>query len=838
MKKLYNTTTVRRTPLPRSGRGNAAASVAARVSSVATAAAGGDGTHTHDNLAALDRLDVSDGYVTIRTVPEGGGRGYSIDKTKAGCADTAHEADHATEANHAKEADTAAFADVSDETRELTTYGFIGGMANGAGARISEDGTAELQSLKVRGSMEIMELIYNRLNALEGNTEFSESGYIEAVERLPGNYFRLTMRRRWEGDFTAFKFHDIIYGYVNRLDSSGSYYKVWGWVSEVDTVNNTVTVGMYGDSQVPGGFCGNFEPGMMVSRRGNRTDPDRQRSFCISTDGGNIVELTGVNKPIVDGSNYGMVLGRLPEGLLPQSVSDHLIDGLPYLYARGIIVQDILRMDYNGNPTDIGYSFTNNMLRGTKDFDGWTLQDGYFILRMATNNGLKIVEGVNTSGKTYIDLLQSKAVELEPDTIYTYSFDLKGSGIIRSYVYPDANAKILSTHGCAIRNEEATDTCIFHTLTDNWERHYVIFRTGTDVSGSKNIMLRIEDKTTQAYISGIKLEKGDNRCPQWTPHPDEYKGDKGEPGQKGDKGDKGDKGEPGQKGDKGDRGDDGSRGAILRGPQDWATLPEGYRFQSGGEDDEFKDFIIYKGEYYSCTSNHAKTAMTPAEGAAVSPKLWQISDRIEMVATQILLAKYALVKNLGVERVQTVGESASIDIHDGIMEVFGRYCCNIRFGVDDNGCAVLEYYDNNGNFLYNLGPDGITKLDTRDSYWETLYLLPTALASTDSADTVKSAFANGTVVYTGRTMTCYRYHSKVVAGITDDPGNDNRIFTAKSTAGEYIPDGWYRVASSAFDVSVSFDDTVSGSSDTKLRTAVAARTRRGKIAETITVTLK
>lgn len=191
--------------------------------------------------------------------------------------------------------------------------------------------------------------MYNRLNAIEGNTEFAESGSIDAVEYVGGLVYRLTMRRRWEGDFTAFQADDIIYGYVNRLDDSGTFYKVWAWVQSVDRDANTLQVCMYYDADVPGGVNGLFEPGMIVSRRGNRTDKEKQRSFCISTTDGNIIELTGVDRPVVTRANYGMVLGRLPEGLVPEPVAAHMIDGLPYLYARGIIVQDILRMDYQGN---------------------------------------------------------------------------------------------------------------------------------------------------------------------------------------------------------------------------------------------------------------------------------------------------------------------------------------------------------------------------------------------------------------------------------------------------------------------------------------------------------
>lgn len=60
---------------------------------------------------------------------------------------------------------------------------------------------------------------------------------------------------------------------------------------------------------------------------------------------------------------------------------------------------------------------------------------------------------------------------------------------------------------------------------------------------------------------------------------------------------------------------------------------------------------------------------------------------------------------------------ARVAISDGMMEFFGsvnKTKPNIRFGLNSDGSAVLSYYDNNGNFLYDLGPDGISTMDKTD----------------------------------------------------------------------------------------------------------------------------
>ena len=65
---------------------------------------------------------------------------------------------------------------------------------------------------------------------------------------------------------------------------------------------------------------------------------------------------------------------------------------------------------------------------------------------------------------------------------------------------------------------------------------------------------------------------------------------------------------------------------------------------------------------------------------------------------------------------------ARVTISDGIMEFFGsvnKTMPNIRFGLNSEGSAVLSYYDNEGNFLYDLGPSGISTMDkTNGSFTE------------------------------------------------------------------------------------------------------------------------
>ena len=56
------------------------------------------------------------------------------------------------------------------------------------------------------------------------------------------------------------------------------------------------------------------------------------------------------------------------------------------------------------------------------------------------------------------------------------------------------------------------------------------------------------------------------------------------------------------------------------------------------------------------------------------------------------------------------GGDNKISIANGLIQFFGKQAFpNITLGIDENGCSVLKFYDKDGNFKYNLGPEGIIK---------------------------------------------------------------------------------------------------------------------------------
>lgn len=225
---------------------------------------------------------------------------------------------------------------------------YINSMAEGKGAAIDADGNAQFQSMEVRSSLKVLEVIMNRLSAVEGDFEFTESGTIDKVTHQGENVYLLDIRKRWDFDFTAFREHDVVHGSINTLLSDGSILTSWFRVLSVDTSANTLLVATYPNDEVPEEV--NVPPvtGMVIKRRGNAVDESRQSCWYVSSYEGCIMYLEGVTKPILEESNYYLCLGK------PKHLA--LFNGLPinynhpYLFARGAIIQDLLRVDWQGNP--------------------------------------------------------------------------------------------------------------------------------------------------------------------------------------------------------------------------------------------------------------------------------------------------------------------------------------------------------------------------------------------------------------------------------------------------------------------------------------------------------
>ena len=231
---------------------------------------------------------------------------------------------------------------------------FIDSLIAGKGIGLFPNGRAQLTRLEVRDALVVMRLLINEIQAMAGDYSFSDVGHIEKVEFVEENTYKLWMERRTEFDFTSLAENDILLSIINNLLTGGKdYYSSWMRVINTNTNDNTLTVVLYPDSEVPGGK--NYPPvaGYNVTRKGNAVMPEdgtvneRAQSWLLSSREGRIMFLQNVYKPILEDYNYALTIGKLPNlkalEQLPVTTDNMGI------VAQTIIAERFYQFDYNGD---------------------------------------------------------------------------------------------------------------------------------------------------------------------------------------------------------------------------------------------------------------------------------------------------------------------------------------------------------------------------------------------------------------------------------------------------------------------------------------------------------
>lgn len=208
-------------------------------------------------------------------------------------------------------------------------------------------------------------------------------------------------------------------------------------------------------------------------------------------------------------------------------------------------------------------------------------------------------------------------------------------------------------------------------------------------------------------------------------------GDKGDKGDKGPQGDIGPQGPQGPQGEQGKQGDPGSPIRQHKVPEEGS-----FTYYSGGNGEQWTDMCVFGGKWYRCVVTYTSSGTATVTDKIGDKNCWQQANTFSVVATDFLLGKTAILEFVGAQMLRIANNDVgnSIVMSNGMMEIYGsvnKSVPNIRFGVDDAGYAVMSYYDNNGNFLYNLGPSGMDAGGmTSAKVEEVSYALVSSLAGT------------------------------------------------------------------------------------------------------------
>ena len=360
--------------------------------------------------------------------------------------------------------------------------------------------------------------------------------------------------------------------------------------------------------------------------------------------------------------------------------------------------------------------------------------------------------------------------KLEPSTWYTLSFWGKGDGV-QTYVYPQVidQSSVCYKDGVMLAaGALGSDASVSWSLNGTWARHTLTFKTRSSISGEdKRLLFRLLPKSSSSQSNSVhlcmpKLEVGMQATSYIS---NEESTHFGQPRRRR-----------------------------------WAVNTQYFQ---GAVDERYDDAVLVgESGFYHCIKTHVSTLDNKPGSGDNWETYWTTvsSAMFDLLATDIFFADKALVNNLIATIIQT-GYSGSphIEAEGSEFKIFGRgQYPAIYLAVNDDNKAVLRFQnENTGEFLYDLGPDGIMRefSEVADSYTETEFKkLTNATRVSELLDIVRSActayyrFNEGYKQIGSGSSATKQYH---VSGTATPSPKHTQFFTSKYYNGTVIADGWY-----------------------------------------------
>lgn len=243
-------------------------------------------------------------------------------------------------------------------------------------------------------------------------------------------------------------------------------------------------------------------------------------------------------------------------------------------------------------------------------------------------------------------------------------------------------------------------------------------------------------------------------------------------------------------------------------------LPEEDKyFYCGAYGEPYYD-IVYDGKYYwLCKKTYRRNLKIEVveDGATVEKFVkpdnnslwtiyWEMASQHNFLMAKTLYAIDAFIDSLVVHKLstQTTDESAELFIENGMILIKSKKNnTSIKFGVDENGNAIQQYYDGN-NLLYDLGPTGIfSYTKSVGSSWDTYTYISASGGPSETSIVLNTKWVLSTNYYRfnegyAEIGNAIQYE---VSGTSTPSEFNGKVYQSKSyNVSNYIPDGWYRDA--------------------------------------------
>lgn len=213
-------------------------------------------------------------------------------------------------------------------------------------------------------------------------------------------------------------------------------------------------------------------------------------------------------------------------------------------------------------------------------------------------------------------------------------------------------------------------------------------------------------------------------------------------------------------------------------------------------DDYTAPFVEHEGAAYLRISNGNCIGINPATDVANQSLYWQHTEILDLIWARKIQAEDIDTENLTVKRLRSATSGRRVEIFGSEIKVFGDVAMNIQMGVDASGMAVLNYFNNEGKLLYNLGPRGIDWGSIQPASWSTVKL--TKVIANPLTDSLPDWFAVSDALLNlpnRVSTTYYKYFAGSNPEISQsEKDKEKYLYTSNSTTSTKISDGWYCAA--------------------------------------------
>lgn len=217
-------------------------------------------------------------------------------------------------------------------------------------------------------------------------------------------------------------------------------------------------------------------------------------------------------------------------------------------------------------------------------------------------------------------------------------------------------------------------------------------------------------------------------------------------------------------------------------------------------------YLRYEGKVYIWTYPYpGNSALNPKDDIISNPITthWKGYEIWELVATDFLLSRLIKAEEIDVDSLvakllKTANSGPRVEIFGSMLNVYGNFANpNIKFGVNANGQAVLTYYDNNGNKIYDLGPKGFDWGSIVPASWSSTRLTKICNVLTGNSiptwgNITSQALTSVKNVSASTGSDYYQYYAGSNPALTDaDRINEQYLFVYQYVNSSKIEDGWY-----------------------------------------------